>query len=696
MSLTTTNYVLGATPTRIDFGNAQAILVENLGVDSVWYGGSGFPGVSGAQNQGSLNLGDVKQYFTTPMYFAASRSSATIQVTFIPADAAIDPTSVVSDSSADTTSPVAAASSPRNRALRDFVSVLDYGVYTTGDMTSTLQAAVTDAITRGKKLYIPGNTYTHSARLIGNANGLVIEGNGPGSSILKLAAGSNSNSLRFNNTADGTGATRLSKFVMRGVTLNHQGSSQTDQGGIEGCLVVFATDDVWIEDCEFLNVRNGGLQVYASSNAHIRDNVVDTVIYSQAGNAIDVSGTSNALAVGTDCTVVGNTVRNGSTNAQAIDIYVAANASRITVVGNRTFGASKTGLILEIGAGVDSTMDVSVVGNQVQGKSGTGLGVLDTSGTNTGPKSRNVTIQGNTVNGCSPGLSLTGHGLTAVGNTIDQYGTDGIVVGSGSLDYEESDITITGNTVRASSSATGHSIHLSKSGTLTNFIHDVSIVGNTLVGALAASGSHGIALQGKIKNVEIVGNTIRGHGADGIQGAASGGASPSGVDIASNQILNNNQSQSATATLQVGISIESGCDKWTVEHNRIADDQGTQTQVFGIHALSATRVTIKDNDLSGNLTGPINWAPDSLSVFEGNKLFDAQYEGLATLVAGTVTVSTGAVTNSSNVESVIELSVKTPGGTQGGLFVSAISNKTSFTIKSTSSTDTSVVKWRIR
>lgn len=605
-------------------------------------------------------------------------------------------TSVVTDSSTDSTSPIIPASPANhyNRALRDFVSVLDYGVYTSGDMTSTLQTAFTDALARGKKLYIPGNTYTHSASLTGNANGLIIEGDGPGSSILKLASGSNSNSLRFNTTADGTGATRLSKFDMRGVTLNHQGTLQTSPGGIAGCLVVFATDDVWIEDCEFLNVRDGGLQVYAGTNVHVCHNLVDTVIFSLAGNGIDVSGSSGAA--GADCVVDGNTVRNGSTNAQAVDIYVGANAVRLSVSGNRSYGSSKTGLIVEIGGAALSTEDITVFGNQVNGKSGLGLGVLDTSSTNTGPKSRNVAIQGNTITACSPGMSLTGQNLTAIGNTIDQYGTDGIAVGSGSLDYDESGIAIIGNTVCASATATGHSIHLSKSGTLTSYLHDVSIMGNTLVGALAASGSHGIALQGKIKNVEIVGNTIRGHGADGIQGAASGGVSPSNVDVAHNQILNNNQSQSATATLQVGVSIESGCDSWTVEHNRITDDQGVQTQAFGIHALTATRLTIKDNDLSGNLTGPINWAPDSLSVFEGNKLFDAAYEGLATLVAGTVTVSTGAVTNSANVESVIELSVKTPGGTQGGLFVSAITNKTSFAIKSTSSTDTSVVKWRIR
>ena len=65
--------------------------------------------------------------------------------------------------------------------------------------------------------------------------------------------------------------------------------------------------------------------------------------------------------------------------------------------------------------------------------------------------------------------------------------------------------------------------------------------------------------------------------------------------------------------------------------------------------------------------------------------------GQATLVAGTVTVSTSAITTNS----VVVASAITPGGTQGALFVSALTAGTSFTLKSTSATDTSVVRWII-
>lgn len=65
--------------------------------------------------------------------------------------------------------------------------------------------------------------------------------------------------------------------------------------------------------------------------------------------------------------------------------------------------------------------------------------------------------------------------------------------------------------------------------------------------------------------------------------------------------------------------------------------------------------------------------------------------GTATLVAGTVAVSTTAVTANSRVF----LTAQNTGGTPGALRVSARTPGTSFTITSTSGTDTSAVAWWI-
>lgn len=65
-------------------------------------------------------------------------------------------------------------------------------------------------------------------------------------------------------------------------------------------------------------------------------------------------------------------------------------------------------------------------------------------------------------------------------------------------------------------------------------------------------------------------------------------------------------------------------------------------------------------------------------------------QGVATLVAGTVTVANTSVTANSR----IFLSVFTPGGTQGILSYSKTAG-TGFTITSTNAADTSVVNWEI-
>ena len=66
-------------------------------------------------------------------------------------------------------------------------------------------------------------------------------------------------------------------------------------------------------------------------------------------------------------------------------------------------------------------------------------------------------------------------------------------------------------------------------------------------------------------------------------------------------------------------------------------------------------------------------------------------QGVATLVAGTITVANTSVTATSR----IFLTTQVPGGTVGTPYVSALVAGTSFTITSTSATDTSTVAYEI-
>jgi hypothetical protein len=102
---------------------------------------------------------------------------------------------------------------------------------------------------------------------------------------------------------------------------------------------------------------------------------------------------------------------------------------------------------------------------------------------------------------------------------------------------------------------------------------------------------------------------------------------------------------------------------------------------------------VKPNALSGTVNR-IDPGDGSL-VFAGRTVVPsggtAARMGTDVLAAGTVTVTTTAI----GANSVVLLTIQTPGGTVGSPYVNARTAGTSFVIKSTSASDTSTVGWRI-
>ncbi len=107
---------------------------------------------------------------------------------------------------------------------------------------------------------------------------------------------------------------------------------------------------------------------------------------------------------------------------------------------------------------------------------------------------------------------------------------------------------------------------------------------------------------------------------------------------------------------------------------------GQQAPDVNLYRLSSNNLATDDNLI-------LTTAGRSLRIKEGTNAC----MGRATLVGGTVVVNTTAVSAASE----IFLTCQTPGGTPGFLRVSARAAGTSFTILSSSGTDTSVVAWMI-
>ncbi|MEV4335772.1 glycosyl hydrolase family 28-related protein [Streptomyces sp. NPDC049590] len=115
-------------------------------------------------------------------------------------------------------------------------------------------------------------------------------------------------------------------------------------------------------------------------------------------------------------------------------------------------------------------------------------------------------------------------------------------------------------------------------------------------------------------------------------------------------------------------------------------DAGTVSTVLGLTAVTPNALSGTANRLDPG-DGSVVLAGRSVVPSGGT----AARMGTAVLAAGTVTVNTTAVT----ATSVIVLTIQTPGGTVGAPYVNARTAGTSFTIKSTSASDTSTVGWRI-
>lgn len=135
------------------------------------------------------------------------------------------------------------------------------------------------------------------------------------------------------------------------------------------------------------------------------------------------------------------------------------------------------------------------------------------------------------------------------------------------------------------------------------------------------------------------------------------------------------------AQISGGVKWSSGLDNSDSDSFKISNGDG----VGVADAISITNSTLNVSVVAGNLA--VSTAGKGLQIKEGSNA----KMGVATLVAGTVTVNTTAVTANSR----IFLTHQNNSGTPGFVSVTAKTASTSFTITSASATDTSDIAWII-
>ncbi len=305
------------------------------------------------------------------------------------------------------------------------------------------------------------------------------------------------------------------------------------------------------------------------------------------------------------------------------------------------------------------------VANGVNGTGRAGINIEASSATTAPTTYQNgILIEGNIIEGFFNGIVDSGGQGTVVRGNIVRKCTNGIKAGTNGVSTGglPRDMQIIGNDVSDS----------------------ITISTANAVGIVVTSTSAAVDTRGRVK---VAHNKVRGSAGYGIQinGATS-------YPVENVDVFDNDVSESGLSGIRISGTTLKGL---TVVQNRCISNgklgTGGNTAPISVGASSVWT----DGQLSGNTYldyagSPTQDASASISTSASLPGVFTDLQGTATLVGGTVTVTRQQIT----ANSIVRITRRTTGGTLGHLSV-ALTAGTSFTINSSSGTDTSTVLWEI-
>ncbi len=274
------------------------------------------------------------------------------------------------------------------------------------------------------------------------------------------------------------------------------------------------------------------------------------------------NGTTNAGGNG-----IGNATGGGSTNE---NWYTA---------GNFILNAKRYGIFWETQSGsVNPGSTARTIGNYIElGTVANSFGIGDCG-------LRNSIVVGNTV----VGNATSGDGIVCRTGTVagSSPGGQGI---------------FSNNTIIACNNG----ITISYGTTPSSEINKYIVANNRIQTSVAAGISIVSNASAVFDTILIEGNNVSLSGTAGLSMTGAGGFKD--VSIKNNQ-FQNNALTTVTASLKAGISITSPITRLRMVGNDCFDNQGVQTQAFGliVDTVAVTGANIQANDFSNNLTGTIS------------------------------------------------------------------------------------------
>ncbi|MEE4540999.1 glycosyl hydrolase family 28-related protein [Streptomyces sp. V4-01] len=548
------------------------------------------------------------------------------------------------------------------------------------DDTAAIQAALAAVPASGGVVYLSAGTYllNGAAALSLATAGTILRGAGAEATKIVIGAG-----------FSGTAAVAISAYNCQVSDLSIVGvSTTTTSNPAADAIRISGVRRAKVSRCHFFNI-NGWCVAALATSASSTSNPLGTQLTGLYGSSC--AGGIRFLGNSAQGYAVNSFVSDCHFQSGGVTTGPSANLDGLRI--EDTWDVLVTNVLAWTSVGTGSSLHI--VGNCAA----TFMANLDALGPNGGPcvkiedgtngSPQNVQISGGVIQQGSVGVLISGAAKQVHLNTsriINNQGHGVSVTGTATTIFlSELFFSLNG------AAATGSNYDVNWAGTATGFITNCR-----LASAIVATGNAGV--QQSI-NVAAAGQSVRvlsaaflGTGASATNWFTN---LPAGVMEASNGKLNfltgltaqSNVALQPTASgnsaLSVNVNGSDAFDRLRILGNgniQIGPGTGARDTTWG--RQGAAQIGTPDADIVIGLAGK------GLRIKEGGT--NARL-GTATLVAGTVTVSNSSITANTR----IQLGGVTPGGTPGALFVQAVTIGTSFQIKSTSSTDTSVVSYQL-
>lgn len=379
----------------------------------------------------------------------------------------------------------------------------------TDDITA-INAAI-QAASAGDSVWFPAGTYIISTSIIPKS-GVSLKSD---YATIKLKNASNTDMVTFNGV--------FSNLTIEGIIFDGNQTNQTYNNDMNGINFTAACLNVWIRNCKFINITGRCIETNPASNVdniHIVDNKFIDYLY----QGVNLQATSNAF-------ISNNIFDNESVTATDTPYGVSCNVVTNVTINDNIIILSGTGSGNGFGITVRDGINTKIDNNTIDGQDYVNIGGISC---DTNIRTSDYTITNNTIFECegTGGIEVGGdtdfgtERATINNNTLESCHKSGIILNGGIVD----NVTINGNILRDCGTGSGSIATNTASGsTQTN----ITMANNVITD----SAGIGIRINGQLADSSITGNVITNSTNAGLELVSTGTDPIDNLNITGNVVI---------------------------------------------------------------------------------------------------------------------------------------------------------------